>query len=137
MVGSSIGVFRTFEFINNCHQFTNSVCYTRPMPKHKSKQIKFNWDLAKAEKNDAKYGVNFDEAVTIFKDPVALYYDDVEHSQKVKREFVIGRSTARERLLTCVIERTEGGIRIISARISTHRERQDYDENAEVEFQIK
>ena len=107
------------------------------MAKHKPKPIQFSWDPAKAEKNDDKYGVSFDEAVTVFKDPVAMYFDDVEHSQKEKREYVIGRSITRERLLTCVFERTEGGIRIISARISTHRERHDYDDNSEIEYQIQ
>ncbi|MBI5824211.1 MAG: BrnT family toxin [Chloroflexi bacterium] len=96
--------------------------------------MKFDWDPAKAEKNDAKYGVSFDEAATIFKDPHALYSDDIEHSQKEKREMVIGRSAARSRLLTCFIERAEGAVRIISARVSTHRERQDYDENAETKY---
>ncbi|MDP2778129.1 MAG: BrnT family toxin, partial [Anaerolineales bacterium] len=89
---------------------------------------------AKAEKNIIKYDVSFDEAATIFKDPLALYYDDLEHSQKEKREFVIGRSTTRERLLTCFIVRTEDAVRIISARTSTHRERQDYDENSETKY---
>lgn len=100
----------------------------------KIKPLKFDWDPAKAEKNDAKYGVSFDEAATIFKDPHALYSDDIEHSQKEKREMVIGRSAARSRLLTCFIERTEGAVRIVSARVSTHRERQDYDENAETKY---
>ena len=49
-------------------------------------KIKFTWDPAKAEKNLLKYDVSFDEAATIFKDPHALYFDDVEHSQKEKRE---------------------------------------------------
>ena len=101
----------------------------------KMKPIKFNWDPAKAEKNLEKYGVSFDEAATIFRDPLALYFDDLEHSQKEKREFVVGRSKERERLLTCFIERKEGVVRIISARISTHRERQTYDENSEVEYE--
>lgn len=96
-------------------------------------KIKFTWDPDKAEKNIVKYDVSFDEAATIFKDPLALCYDDLEHSQKEKREFVIGRSTTRERLLTCFIVRTEDTVRMISARTSTHRERQDYDENAEIE----
>jgi len=107
--------------------FTKSLCYTPYMPK-----IKFTWEPAKAEKNIVKYDVSFEEAATIFKDPLALFYDDVEHSQKEKREFAIGRSTTRERLLTCFIARTEGIVRIISARTSTHRERQEYDENAEI-----
>lgn len=94
-------------------------------------KIKITWDPAKAEKNIIKYDVSFDEAATIFKYPLALYYDDIEHSQKEKREFVIGRSASRERLLTCFMVRTEDTVHIISARTSTHRERQNYDENAE------
>ena len=109
------------------------------MAKHKPKPIKFSWDPERAEKNESKYGVSFDEAVTIFKDPVAMYFDDLEHSQKEKRELAIGRSGPRSRLLTCFIARTEDTIRIISARVSTHRERQDYDDNSETKilFQIK
>ena len=93
-------------------------------------KIKFNWDPAKAEKNLLKYDVSFDEAATVFNDPLALYFDDVEHSQKEKREIVIGRSTTRERLLTCFMVRTEDTVNIISARTSTHKERQNYDENS-------
>jgi len=105
----------------------------------KLKPMKFEWDPAKAEKNGAKYGVSFDEAATIFKDPHVLFHDDDEHSQKEKREMAIGRSSTRSRLLTCFIVRTNDTIRIISARISTHRERQDYDDNSETKiiYQIK
>jgi hypothetical protein len=100
----------------------------------KPKAMKYEWDPAKAEKNDAKYGVTFDEAVTIFRDRHALYSDDIEHSQKEKREMVIGKSATRSRLLTCFITRNESIVHIISARVSTHRERRDYDENAEVKY---
>jgi len=100
-------------------------------------KIKFNWDPAKAEKNLLKYDVSFDEAATIFQDPHALYFDDVEHSQKEKREIVIGRSTTRERLLTCFMVRTEDTVNIISARTSTHKERQNYDENSETKHRAK
>jgi len=105
----------------------------------KIQKINFVWDPAKAEKNDEKYGVSFDEAVTIFKDPHVLFHDDKEHSQKEKRELAIGRSGPRSRLLTCFIARTEDTIRIISARVSTHRERRDYDDNSETKilYQIK
>jgi uncharacterized protein len=100
-------------------------------------KLKFNWDPAKAEKNLVKYDVSFDEAATIFKDRHALYFDDTEHSQNEKREFVIGRSTIHERLLTCFIVRTEDTVNIISARTSTHRERQNYDENAHTKHRVK
>ncbi|MFN8412371.1 MAG: BrnT family toxin [Anaerolineales bacterium] len=97
----------------------------------KPKPLQFEWDPAKAETNDAKYGVTFDEAASIFKDRYALFFDDLEHSQKTKRELVIAKSKVRDRLLTCFFERTENKIHIVGARVSTHRERQDYDENAE------
>ena len=100
-------------------------------------KISFKWDPAKAEKNLIKYDVSFDEASTVFKDPRALYFDDVEHSQKEKREFVIGRSTTRERLLTCFMVRTEDMVNIISARTSTHAERQNYDENSDTKHRAK
>ncbi len=105
----------------------------------KIKPMKFEWDPAKAEKNDEKYGVSFDEAVTIFKDADVLFHVDEDHSQMEKRELAIGRSGPRSRLLTCFIARSEDTIRIISARVSTHRERQDYDDNSETKivYQIK
>ncbi len=103
--------------------------------KSKRRTLQFNWDPAKAERNLEKYGVSFDEAATIFKDNLAMFFDDVEHSQQEKREFVIGRSKTKERLLTCFFTRGDGDIRIISARISTHRERQAYDDNSEFEIE--
>ncbi|MBI5953265.1 MAG: BrnT family toxin [Chloroflexi bacterium] len=100
-------------------------------------KIKFNWDPAKAEKNLLKYDVSFDEASTIFNDRLALYFDDVEHSQKEKREFVIGRSTTRQRLLTCFMVRMGDTVNIISARTSTHAERQNYDENSDTKHRAR
>lgn len=97
-------------------------------------KINFKWDPAKAEKNLEKYGVSFDEATTIFNDKHVIYYDDIEHSQKEKRECAIGRSVGRKRLLTCFIVRTQNSVRIISARVSTHGERQNYDENSEKKY---
>jgi uncharacterized DUF497 family protein len=103
----------------------------------KVKPLQFNWDPAKAEKNLEKYGVDFEEAAAIFKDPLALYYDDLEHSQTAKREMVIGNSKTSKRLLTCFFERSEGAIRIIGVRASTHGERQNYDDNSETEYEIE
>jgi uncharacterized protein len=103
----------------------------------KVKAIQFNWDPARAAKNLEKYGISFDDAVTLFKDPLALYYDDPEHSQKAKRELVIGKSKTSEKLLTCFFERSEQAIEIISVRASTHGERQNYDDNSESEYEVE
>ncbi len=115
--------------------FINSICYTHRMAKQKP--LKINWDAEKAVKNEEKYGVSFDEASTVLKDRHALYLDDLEHSQKEKREIVIGRSGPRSRLLTCFITRADGTVNIVGARVSTHRERQDYDDNSETKILFK
>jgi len=109
------------------------------MAKHKP--LKFNWDAEKAVRNIEKYDVTFDEASTIFTDRHAIYLDDLEHSQKEKREMVIGCAPATKRHLTCFFTRVDGVIHIIGARLSTHRERQDYkdnsDEKTRIVYQIK
>lgn len=102
----------------------------------KLKPLKFKWDPEKSVRNEEKYGVSFDEAATIFADRYALYHNDLEHSQKEAREIVIARAPARKRLLTCFFTRADGIIRIIGARISTHRERQDYDDNSETKTRV-
>jgi len=92
--------------------------------------MKFQWDPAKAEDNIRKHGVSFDEAVTVFKDPLAFIFDDVEHSEGEHREIIIGMSALSRMLLVCFVERHEDTVRIISARPATRREKQDYEENA-------
>ena len=97
--------------------------------------MKFKWDPAKAENNVRKYGVSFDEATSIFKDPLALIFEDAEHSQKEKREIVIGMSRAQKKLLRCIVVRFEDTVRFISARPATHGEISHYDENSEITYE--
>ncbi len=92
--------------------------------------MKFQWDPAKATSNVRKHGVSFDEAVTVFKDPLALIFDDTEHSEVEAREIIIGMSTLSRMLLVCFVERHEDTVRIISARPATRTEKKDYEENA-------
>jgi len=92
--------------------------------------MKFQWDPAKATSNVRKHGVSFDEAVTVFKDPLALIFDDTEHSEVEAREIIIGMSTLSRMLLVCFVERYEDTVRIISARPATRTEKKDYEENA-------
>jgi uncharacterized DUF497 family protein len=60
--------------------------------------MKFEWDRAKAETNVKKHRVSFDEAVTVFYDPLATTFDDPDHSVGEHRFVTIGRSS-RGRLL--------------------------------------
>jgi uncharacterized DUF497 family protein len=93
--------------------------------------MKFEWDPVKADSNFKKHGVRFDEAVTVFKDPLAVIFDDSEHSEYEHREIIIGTSALRRILLVCFIERHRDTIRIISARPATRQEIKDYEENTQ------
>lgn len=92
--------------------------------------MKFQWDSNKAKVNLRKHGVSFEEAVTVFKDPLALIFDDEEHSEEGHREIIIGISALSRLLLVCFIERHQDVIRLITARPATSQEKKDYEENA-------
>jgi len=96
--------------------------------------MKFQWDPNKAKANLRKHGVSFDEAVTVFKDPLALIFDDEKHSQEEHREIIIGISSLSKLLLVCFVERYETVVRIITARPATNQEKKDYEENAHAQI---
>ena len=86
----------------------------------------FAWDSDKAVRNLQKHRVSFEEAQSVFHDPLALNIEDEEHSETEVREFIVGHSSKNRLLLVCFTER-RGGIRLISARPVTRVERQDYE----------
>lgn len=87
------------------------------------------WDEAKAASNVSKHGVTFEEAATVFDNPLAVIFDDERHSGDEVRELIIGHSERNRLLLVSFAERDEA-IRIISARGATRKERRDYENNA-------
>jgi uncharacterized DUF497 family protein len=91
--------------------------------------MEFEWDETKAAINSKKHGVSFEEAKTVFDNPLALIFDDEEHSVDEYREIIIGHSRNNRLLLVSYTERPNA-IRIISARLATRREREDYEQNA-------
>ena len=88
----------------------------------------FEWDPAKAVSNLEKHGVSFEEAVTVFQDPLAKVHADPDHSESEPREILIGHSALNRMLLVAFADR-QGKIRLISAREVTRRERRDYEES--------
>lgn len=90
--------------------------------------LEFVWDEDKAASNRRKHGVTFEEAASVFGDPLAAIFDDELHSVEEAREIIIGHSAKNRLLLVCFTERAKA-IRIISARRATNRERKDYEEN--------
>ena len=88
--------------------------------------IQFEWDHDKAATNHKKHGVYFEEAATVFYDPLSATFDDPDHSVGEQRLITIGLSS-RDRLL--VASHTDRGetIRIINARPATARERKRHE----------
>ena len=88
----------------------------------------FEWDRQKASANLEKHGVAFEEALTVFRDPLAKLHDDPDHSVSEPRQILIGHSTHGRLLLVAFTDR-QGTIRVISARKTNRRERRAYEES--------
>ncbi len=91
--------------------------------------MKFTWDPKKASENIKKHKVSFDEAVTVFYDPLAKITDDPDHSNDEERFLMIGHSSKQHLLMVIHVYREENEtIRIISARKATKKEKKDFEE---------
>lgn len=92
--------------------------------------MEFIWDAAKAATNHKKHGVSFEEAQSVFDNPLAVIFTDTAHSTADElREIIIGHSQRNRLLLVAFTERFDA-IRLISARPATRQEREDYERNA-------
>ena len=83
------------------------------------------WDARKAASNLRKHRVSFEEALTVFADPLAIVVDD---SLYAERAILIGQSQKERLLFTVFVELDTDLIRIISARRATSHERRRYEE---------
>jgi uncharacterized DUF497 family protein len=91
--------------------------------------VRFEWHLQKSVRNLKKHSISFDEASTVFNDPLARIFDDPEHSLTEAREIIIGHSIVGQLIMVSFIEKEIGLVRIISARQTNNKERADYEEN--------
>ena len=87
----------------------------------------FEWDPVKAEANVRKYHVTFDEASTVFGDPLNLVMADPDHSRDEERYLLLGMSNRRRLLVVAFAERPPR-TRLISARRTIRQERRLYEE---------
>jgi uncharacterized DUF497 family protein len=90
----------------------------------------FTWDAGKATRNLRKHGVSFEEAATVFADPDALEWEDLEHSRKENRFKRLGISS-QGRILILVysyrrMKDDKETLRIITARRASPKEREAY-----------
>jgi len=90
--------------------------------------LTFEWDPAKARINLRKHDVSFEEAATVFGDPLSLTISDPDHSSEREDRFVTMGFSACQRFVVVVHCDMKDRIRIISARLATGRERSFYEE---------
>jgi uncharacterized protein len=89
--------------------------------------MNFEWDENKSIINFSKHGVSFEEAKTVFDDPLYIDFYDPDHSDKEDRYLIVGESDQKRLLIVSYTERGNS-IRIISAREVTRSEREVYQE---------
>ncbi len=87
----------------------------------------YEWDEAKARSNLEKHGVSFEDASSVFADPLYIDFYDPEHSIEEHRYLIIGTSGSGRLLIVSYTER-EDVVRLISAREVTSAERKAYEE---------
>jgi uncharacterized DUF497 family protein len=89
--------------------------------------MRFEWHPKKAAANLKKHGVSFQEAATVFGDPLAITFQDPDHSEDEERQLTFGLSL-RKRLIVVSHTPREDRTRIISARPMGRKERVIYEE---------
>ncbi len=90
--------------------------------------MKFVWDAAKAASNLRKHGVGFEEASSVFLDPLSATGADPDHSIGEERWLTFGASAVGRVLVVSYTDRRDT-IRIISARPCTAIERKLYEKS--------
>ncbi|MBA3613055.1 MAG: BrnT family toxin [Nitrospirales bacterium] len=88
--------------------------------------MRFEWNSSKAQFNFSKHGISFEEATTIFGDPLSITSPDPDHSQEEARWITIGVSTNLKTIVVVHTDRSEA-VRIISTRLATKREKGCYE----------
>jgi len=89
--------------------------------------IAFEWDPKKDSMNLRKHGIGFEEASTVFADPLSVTVPDPDHASDEARFVIVGTSKS-QRLLVVVHTIRGERIRLISARTATTREKHIYQE---------
>ncbi len=61
--------------------------------------MEFDWNRDKAKANLSKHGISFDEARTVFDDPLYIDFYDPDHSVDEERYIIVGQSQQRRLLV--------------------------------------
>ena len=110
-----------------CH-CSRSICSLSKQKTSKSIAVKLEWDTKKAISNMQKHSISFEEAGTVFGYPMALTFDDPDHSTGEMRFLTFGLTRTNKFVIVSYTER-QGVTRIISARKMSKQERDIYEKD--------
>lgn len=91
-------------------------------------ELGFEWHEEKARQNLIKHGVSFEEAKTVFNDPLSITIADSREYDNEERYIDVGLSS-RGQVLVVVYTERQANIRIISCRKATNAERRIYEQS--------
>ncbi len=91
------------------------------------KVIVFDWDQWNIQKNEVKHGVSVLEAESSFYDPKYKLYEDVKHSSKTEKRYIMYAKSIENRILMIGFTVRNNKIRIITARVASKKEREIYE----------
>jgi uncharacterized DUF497 family protein len=86
----------------------------------------FEWDEEKANANEAKHGIRFEEAAQALTDPYSVDFSDAAHPDRL----VTVAMSPQERILYVVSTERGSRVRIVSARRASTHERRIYEEDS-------
>jgi hypothetical protein len=89
----------------------------------------FEWNPQKARLNIRRHGVRFEEATTVFTDPLSLTIDDPLHSNEEEERYIIIGESSQKRVLVVIHTDRGDHIRLISARVANSHEKKEYEES--------
>jgi uncharacterized DUF497 family protein len=92
----------------------------------------FEWHSEKAKSNFEKHGVSFEEAESVFDDPLQTHYSDYAHSIEEQRYICLGYSNQGRLITLAYTENIPNLFRIITARPATRKEQRTYESQSDL-----
>ena len=92
------------------------------------KEIRFDWDLWNVQKNEVKHGVSALEAESCFFDEGLCLFEDLKHSTVKEKRYIAYGKSMESRILMVGFTVRRDKIRIITARPTSKKEREVYEE---------
>ena len=87
----------------------------------------FDWDQWNIQKNEVKHGVSMLEAESVFYDKKYKLYEDVKHSDKTEKRYILYGKSMENKILMVGFTMRKGKVRIITARTASKKEKNIYE----------